>query len=60
MTCTLLYAQVYSRLQALHLSMSHSAVLKLLNKVGENNDELVKKWRDELIKTLPDGPSRQV
>lgn len=40
--------------------MSHSAVLKLLNKVGENHDAVVKKWRDELVETIPDGPSEQV
>ena len=32
--------------------MSHSSVLRLIDKVGEEHDSLVKKWRDELVSEL--------
>ena len=43
----------------MNLTLSHYAVIKLLTKVGENHDD-VKKWRDEVTKTLLHNESEQV
>lgn len=51
---------MYSRLQVLNLTLSHYAVIKLLTKLGENHDNVVKKWRDEVAKTLPHNECEQV
>ena len=32
--------------------MSHSSVLRLIDKVGEGHDRLVEKWRDDLTSQL--------
>ena len=40
--------------------MSHSSVLRLVEKVGEGHDMAVQKWRDELQAGLKIPESEQV
>ena len=44
--------QVYRRLSVMNLCMSHSSVLRLIEKVGTGHDIAVAKWRDTLKSEL--------
>lgn len=35
--------------------MSHSSLIRLLEKVGKGYDDKVKKWRDDIISCLDSG-----
>lgn len=47
--------QVYGRLQRLNVAVSHSSVIRLLDKVGKGFDSKVLEWRDSLISFLDDS-----
>lgn len=46
------FLQVYTRLQKLNLAMSHSSVIRLVEKIGTNHDAAVKEWRDTLLASI--------
>ena len=52
--------QVYERLQKLNLSMSHSQLLRLVDKLGMDHDARVLNWRDSLISKMKKSTSAQV
>ncbi|XP_064384807.1 uncharacterized protein LOC135333715 isoform X2 [Halichondria panicea] len=52
--------QVYQRLQRLNVTVSHSSVIRMLDKVGEGFDAQVKEWRDRLVSTLDSGNEIQI
>ncbi len=37
------------------MTVSHSSVIRMLDKVGEGFDAQVKEWRDRLVSTLDSG-----
>ena len=43
---------MYKRLQTLHLTVSHSSLIHLLERAGKNFDEEVLKWKDGIASTL--------
>lgn len=47
-----LFPQVHQRLQKLNVCVSHSSVIRLLDKVGSGFDAKVIKWRDDITATL--------
>ena len=49
------YLEVYQRLQRLNLTVSHSFIIRLVERVGKNYDERVKAWRDSIITQLDDN-----
>lgn len=40
------YAQAIERLNHLHLTVSHTSILRKLDELGEDFDRLVHKWKD--------------
>ena len=52
--------QVYERLQKLNLSMSHSQLLRLVDKLGWDYDAKVKNWQASLIFKMNTSASAQV
>ena len=52
--------QVYERLQKLNLSMSHSQLLRLVDKLGMDYDARDLNWRDSLISKINTSASKQV
>lgn len=43
---------MYKRLQTLHLTVSHSFLIRLLERAGKNFNEEVLKWKDRNVSTL--------
>ena len=43
---------MYKRLQTLHLTVSYSSLIRLLERAGKNFDEEVLKWKDGIVSTL--------
>ena len=43
---------MYRRLSVMNICMSHSSVLRLVEKVGTGHDSIVEKWRDTLESEL--------
>ncbi len=43
--------QVYQRLQKLHVCMSHTGTIRLMDKVGEGFDRKVYAWKKEVEDT---------
>ena len=52
--------QVYDRLQKLNISMSHSQLLRLVDKLGSDHDARVLNWRDSLTAKMENSISPQV
>ena len=43
---------MYQRLQTSNITVSHSSVIQLLDKIGKDYDTVVKEWRESLMSTL--------
>ena len=52
-----MYIQVYSRLNALELSVSYSTVITLIDNLGKDHDKEVYNWRDDMAALLTNGNS---
>ncbi|XP_019861291.1 PREDICTED: uncharacterized protein LOC109589693 [Amphimedon queenslandica] len=52
--------KVYSRFNAIELTVSHTSVIELVNSLGKNHDEEVMKWRDDIAGIMDKDDSRQL
>ena len=46
------FFQAYTRLQKLGVCMSHRSTLRMVDSLGKDHDEVVRKWQEELKETI--------